>query len=65
MHTQHNLLFKEGDTMKNKKQKKAAASKTTRGGPAKILGRTTAVPPRGKQSAKRAPKSRARVGGGR
>ena len=51
--------------MKKKKQKKAAASKSARGGPAKILGRTTAVPPRGKQSAKRAPKSRARVGGGR
>ena len=45
-----------------KKQKKAAASKTAKGGPAKILGRTAAVPPRGKNSVKRAPKTR---GGGK
>ena len=47
-----------------KKQKKAAASKTAKGGPAKILGRTNTVPPRGKKSAKRAPKTRAGLGGG-
>ena len=51
--------------MKRKKQKKVAAPKTAKGGTAKILGRTNAVPPRGKKSAKRAPKTRSELGGGR